>query len=263
MKLRKVNASKYGNPKIPNVFVFGVALIFSVVMLVPSCSIGQEAKDVSVRDYTVQKVIDTYYHSNVLGVSETGVVLGRDAMSAHLLDFQNNNGLSKDFQSHYKLAVTNALYYEIGSFQTEKGGRFAHVAIWAKENDKELMIAEVVYEMTGNPKIPKEIAEARKKWEQLCNEHDVRGLVTGLYTDDAIYYNRGRVLRGHDELTKEYSYMQNPSYALVLTPKHIEMVTHDIAFEIGKCSGSYNLPYIIIWKKQPDGNWKVYMDSNY
>ena len=72
--------------------------------------------------------------------------------------------------------------------------------------------------------LDKQLKKARKKWVKLCNKHKARNLVEELYTKDAIYYNRGRVLRGHDLISQEYSYMNNPSYSLQLNPKHIEMV---------------------------------------
>lgn len=84
-----------------------------------------------------------------------------------------------------------------------------------------------------------------------------------LYTTDAIYYNRGRVLQGHDQLSSEYGYMNDPSYRVELHPEHIEIVFDDIIYEIGLCFGSYNLPYILVWKKHEEGDWKIYLDSNY
>ena len=57
--------------------------------------------------------------------------------------------------------------------------------------------------------------------------------------------------------------MDSPSYKLQLNPEHIEVVSEDIIYEIGICNGSYPLPYVLVWNKQPDGEWKIYFDSNY
>lgn len=107
-----------------------------------------------------------------------------------------------------------------------------------------------------------EIDQSRKEWTELCNSHRADELVKRLYHSDAYYYNRGRLLQGTKSITTEYNYMNNPGYSLKLTPKHVAFVTSDIVFEIGLCSGSYNKPYMLLWEKHTDGNWRVLMDSN-
>ncbi len=71
------------------------------------------------------------------------------------------------------------------------------------------------------------------------------------------YYNNGRLLQGWEKITAEYSYMSNPKYQLQLNPKHVLLIRPDLAYEIGKCAGSYSNHYIIRWEKQPQGGWKV------
>ena len=98
---------------------------------------------------------------------------------------------------------------------------------------------------------------------ELCNAHRASELVSTVYTPDAYYYNCGRILQGAEAISNEYSYMNSPQYSLKLTPKHVVFVTSNIAYEIGRCSGSYPLPYMLLWKKKSDGNWQILMDSNY
>ena len=96
-----------------------------------------------------------------------------------------------------------------------------------------------------------------------CNSHEVEKLVKELYVPNAYYYNRGRLLKGTKALVAEYSYMNSPNYSLQLTPKHIVSVNSEIVYEIGQCSGSYPLPYMLVWKRLENGNWQILMDSNY
>jgi ketosteroid isomerase-like protein len=56
--------------------------------------------------------------------------------------------------------------------------------------------------------------------------------------------------------------MSNESYQLTLNPITIETVNPETVFEIGQCEGSYNGKYILIWKKQTDGQWRIWVDSN-
>ena len=212
--------------------------------------------------YAQEITDDSEYHPNAIRISKIGVNQGRDAINKELIEFQNIVGHFVDYKTIHKLPVLQALDYEIRLSETSKGKKFAHIVIRSKESVSQKM-AEVVFEKTDNLEIPAELSKARQKWVVLCNKHNSRNLVTELYTDDAIYYNRGRVLRGHEQLSNEYIYMDNPSYTLQLNPTHVEMVTSDMIFEIGKCSGSYPLPYILVWKKENDGSWKIYFDSNY
>ena len=251
---------------ISKVFTFRTNHFLTLFLFLTSyCCLAQEVKLAPESEMVKNKQqdIQLIYHSDVVGVSKNGIIKGRNAINTYLRDFYTNHGVLQEFKTHYRRSVVSGLDYEIGSFQTKKGSAFMHIIIWTKENDLDLRIVEVVYEMSGNKEVPAGIAKAREKWMTLCNTHNSNKLVTELYTEDAIYYNRGRVLKGHNQLSQEYSYMQNPSYKLQLTPEHIEMVSDDMAFEIGKCDGSYYLPYILVWKKQSDGSWKIFMDSNY
>ncbi len=215
-------------------------------------------KDKGLWDNRIQE-----YDENVIGVSKNGLIQGRDAIKAYLLQLKGSQGRSVSYKTHYKIGVNQLLEYEIGSSETEKGVKNAQLIIWSEEMDSRKKIFEISYEMSGNSEVPPELDKVRNKWVKLCNSHNAEKLVEELYTIDAIYYNRGRVLRGQEQLSREYGYMNDPSYKLQLHPKHIEMVSDDIIYEIGVCSGSYNLPYILVWKKQQAGDWKIYLDSNY
>ncbi|MBT8272432.1 MAG: DUF4440 domain-containing protein [Bacteroidia bacterium] len=229
--------------------------IFIAIVLIHSTCLGQK-QDVS-NDF------DSNYNDHVIGVSSNGIIKGKEAMKAHFLELIENEGALLNSKRHFRISVMENLDYEIGSFQTENGSGFAYLAIIEKKNGLEKRNFEVLYKVSSTNEIPKEITQAREKWIELCNLHNATNLVQELYTDDAIYFNRGRLLIGHDQLSQEYAYMNSPSYKLHLEPKHVEMVTDDIAFEIGQCSGSYPLPYMLVWKKQADGSWKIYLDSNY
>lgn len=204
-----------------------------------------------------------YYHEDVVGISKDGLVRGLDAIKAYWDDFYQDQGAIVNHQTLYSIPVLERLEYTIESFETKNGASFVNLLIWLKTNGDRSKVLDAVYQKADGPVDSKGITKAREKWMELCNQHNAGQLVRSLYTEDAIYYNRGRVLRGHDQISSEYSYMNNPSYSLELNPQILERVTDEIAYEIGQCSGSYSLPYMLIWKKQSNGNWKIYFDSNY
>ena len=97
---------------------------------------------------------------------------------------------------------------------------------------------------------------------ELCNAHDVEGLVNELYSVNTLYYNHKPLVKGREDVIKEYGYMRNEKYSLKLTPLFIEAVNESTVYEIGQCNGSYGGKYILIWKKEADGKWRIFIDSN-
>jgi hypothetical protein len=77
-----------------------------------------------------------------------------------------------------------------------------------------------------------------------------------------MYYNHKPIVQGTENLIQEYGYMNRESYSLQLDPKKSVIVNANFVFEIGQCSGSYGGKYVLIWKKEADGNWRIYIDSN-
>lgn len=208
-------------------------------------------------------LIITQYHSDVVGITNEGHFRGSEAMKEYLSKLFGEDDALTTYQTHYTIPVRQVLEYEIGSSQTKEGNNFAHLIIWSNGNSKKQRIAEVIFERSAEMVVPAELADARATWMKLCNTHKSKQLVKELYTENALYFNRGRILKGHGQLSNEYSYMDSPSYQLQLNPNHIERISEDVIYEIGRCSGSYPLPYILVWHKQPDGSWKIYFDSNY
>lgn len=238
------------------------SLIF--LLMIQSCFLNVQSakKNSTSTDGSINEMIEEY-HQDVIGVTKKGMIDGKEYMRLYLVELQNKYGFPKEFKSHIIEAVNSSLEYEIGLLQFNKNNKFVQLIIWNRKNALRQKIFEVMYEEKGTKEIPEGIAKAREKWIQLCNDHNALKLVKELYTADAIYFNRGRIIRGQNNLAQEYSYMNNPAYKLQLVPEHIEMVDGEIAFELGRCRGSYNLPYLLVWRKQENNSWKIYLDSNY
>jgi len=176
-----------------------------------------------------------------------------------LLASNQNNSYTKEFG----VIVNSSLSYEMGQIQSNS--RSYAVMFIRNDNNSLSQNIEflVIYERDSPMDVSATLESRRAKWMELCNSHKAAELVKQLYTPDAYYYNRGRVLQGTEAISQEYGYMNDPNYSLKLTPKHLVFVSPNVAYEIGRCSGSYPLPYMLLWEKQPNGNWQVKMDSNY
>jgi ketosteroid isomerase-like protein len=199
----------------------------------------------------------------VLILTEVGLLKDTPNINQFVSDFEAKNGKINTYTKEFSIDVNSSLDYEIGEIQTDLRS-YAVMFLKTKREEVSAKIEFlVIYEKTSSQIDLMAIDKMRKEWMTLCNSHQVDQLVKQLYLPDAYYYNRGRLIQGTKALSAEYSYMNAPSYSLNLTPKHIVSVTSDIVYEIGRCSGSYPLPYILVWKKQKDGKWLILMDSNY
>ncbi|AQX09300.1 YybH family protein [Elizabethkingia ursingii] len=154
--------------------------------------------------------------------------------------------------------------YELVSYKTDDQKEFIGIVIWKIENEKIIREFEFTKEssLVSQKADTTSISQRRKLWIQLCNEHNPKNLAKELYSSNIIYYNHKPLVKGTDDLIKEYSYMDNKSYHLELHPLILKVVNPDFAFEIGQCTGSYNGKYIIVWEKDVDGKWRIIVDSN-
>lgn len=156
----------------------------------------------------------------------------------------------------------SVIEYKISNALNKLNEPFIILAIMnnAQSNPK----AELVFLSKSSPtQTPlDELTNRRNEWMKYCNAHQAALLVKELYTPDALYFNHKPVIKGTAEITKEYGYMNSSNYHLELTPLHIEAVSDSLIYEIGQGSGSYGGKYILVWKKNTEGKWMVYMDSN-
>lgn len=159
--------------------------------------------------------------------------------------------------AHAERAIT------YGVLQYDLGYKIYQSLVIFQEQEGEIVRVfeydQVVDEM---PDVETEIAQRRDEWMTLCNSHDVAALVQEMYSENTLYYNHKPLIIGRENLVAEYSYMARPSYSLELRPLYFAPVNSKFVFEIGQCSGGYGGKYILIWRKDEDGKWRVYIDAN-
>lgn len=205
-------------------------------------------------------LLSSLYTENALVLSKNGVDLPNRNEILELVP--NSDFVVKSVSTKKRIKATDIYDYEIGSFTNKDGGLMKHIIIWKTLDGIDVRELEFLAEVSDVKVDMKEIDNQRKKWMNLCNAHDAKSLIENVYSENTMYYNRGRLLEGRSDLIKEYAYMNNPQYSLALKPILVEPVSDTIVYEFGQCQGSYNGKYILVWHKNNQGVWQVLFDSN-
>jgi ketosteroid isomerase-like protein len=138
-----------------------------------------------------------------------------------------------------------------------------------------LIVASVAAGQTGGKKTSADeqrIRDLDKAWSQAAASKDVDKTVS-YYTDGAsVMPFNAPIATGKDQIRHAWSeLMANPGFALTFTPTRIEVAkSRDLAYEVGtfewKMNDAQNNPttssgkYVVAWKRQPKGEWKVDLD---
>jgi len=199
------------------------------------------------------------YIEDIYGLSPNGIDFSsRDTLISIVA---NNNFVVKQVNTIQRIKANNTYDYEIGSFKNKSGGLMKYLIIWDTSQETEKRVLEFLAE-TDNVSVDlKQIHTQRDEWIRLCNAHNAENLINKLYSENTMYYNHRPMVVGRENLIPIYTYMNNPEYQLTLHPLIVEPISERIVYEIGKCKGSYNGNYILIWQKTNEG-WQILFDSN-
>ena len=210
------------------------------------------------------KALEKTYAANAIAVIAADSIRHGAAQIAKYYKMRKTKITALETLFEVEANKDRAIHYELLSYKTDSLQEYVQLVIWKKEANK--VIREFEFEEASSLAARKvdtnAIADSRKLWMQLCNAHDAEKLVKALYSPNTMYFNHKPLVRGTEDLIKEYDYMNNENYSLQLHPLKLKVVNANLAFEIGHCSGSYNGKYILIWKKHANGNWKIFVDSN-
>jgi len=152
--------------------------------------------------------------------------------------------------------------YDISRLKPATGPDYIQLVIWREINGQYLRELDFMAPLAPGRTDLTALDQARDKWIELCNKNDASALVEQLYEPEAIYYNHRPMIVGREQITTTYSYMNNEDYSLHLDPLIVQPVRKDLVLEIGQCSGSYGGKYVLIWRRNAEGQWQIWMDSN-
>lgn len=211
-----------------------------------------------------QNALKDSYDINAIKIVTVNHIINGAANIANSYTTQKNKIIAIESLYNVEANAQRGITYEIVKYTTDDQKEYIQLVIWKTKDEHVLREFEFtkVHHPTTSKNDVATMMKRRKLWMEFCNAHEVEDLVKQLYSANTMYYNHKPIIQGTENLIKEYGYMNNENYSLKLTPKKLEIVNANFAFEIGQCSGSYGGKYILIWKKETDGNWYIYIDSN-
>jgi ketosteroid isomerase-like protein len=211
-----------------------------------------------------ESAIEMFYDSNAISViSQDSIITG----ATKIASYYGDPLMVIDTIESVCTILANPerqIHYEVLHFASDKKEEYTQLLIWKKKGENFLREFEFteMNKMQSEVLDTNEISVARKRWVELCNLNNAETLVKEMYSFNTLYFNHKPIVSGIDALIQEYNYMNGASYSLDLQPLHLISVNANTAIEIGQCKGSYGGNYILVWKKQKDGHWKIYIDSN-
>lgn len=223
----------------------------------------EQANDNWVYHYNLKSDSFKYlYDVNAVKVLEDGSMInGGEQISDFIL---SNSSTIRSIKSDSIIVAhqERAIEYELSESLYAGNERYKNLVIWQTKNAERKRVFEFVIQ-AGETK-PKEgvMDQRRELWIDLCNRNNAKSLIEEMYSEHTLYFNHKPMVQGRALLLKEYQYMNNKEYELFLQPEIVEPVNDKFVFEIGQCSGGYHGKYILVWRKEPDGKWRIFVDSN-
>ena len=170
------------------------------------------------------------------------------------------------FDNEFLLEHDADHYFELGHYQFADAATppLAAMLAWEKVDGEWQRAIEILYPHTFTEKGDRTpIDEARDQWIELSNGMDVGYLVRTSYTPNAYYVNQGKVVQGTQAITQAYSYMGQTGWQIMLAPHQMKQVQDNLYYEIGQYRSNGIGHYILLWEKQPSGQWQVLLDFNF
>ncbi|MCU1272687.1 MAG: Ketosteroid isomerase-like protein [Bryobacterales bacterium] len=116
------------------------------------------------------------------------------------------------------------------------------------------------------------IRDLDAEWAKAAAEKNVDQVMTSYADDASMFVPNEPIAMGKPAIRVEWTKMtSNPGYALSFSPSRVDVAkAGDMAYEFGVYSLMLTGPdgkpindrgkYVVVWKKQPDGKWKVVAD---
>ncbi|MFW5850977.1 MAG: hypothetical protein ACOCWB_02020 [Bacteroidota bacterium] len=213
--------------------------------------------------------IHSLYSEHAVVIVEDTIYVGTEEIKDLYKILKSKWNIIDSMYSNYEKIdfISPFVKYEIGSFITSNGDYYNHLTIWDTQNGSEKRELEIIYKQSEISDSKDIVKKQRENWVHEANKHDVEAFLRAVYSDNSLYYwnSINKLYSGISEIKEAYSYMADTNWSITsLQPLYIKQVNDSLIYEIGKyLSGDYVGCYALVWKKNKNNEWNIYLDSNY
>ena len=209
---------------------------------------------------------DIYHPKAILLPESNKHIQNNQAISSYYQNLFIKTGVITNLNVTYrtKLNGNDKMVFELGNFTASSNDLYHYMIIWSVYDSRWVRELEAVAKAEKHSYISDPVESVRERWGKMASENGSEMLVSNLYTDDCLYYNRGNLTSGQKDLTQLYKFMDNPNYQIYLTLNKNVIVNENLVYEIGNwIMPNYQDKYFVIWQKDSSGNWRMKLDSNW
>ncbi len=255
-------------------FITITALIAFIVL--PVASFSQTPKEFSkLRTkwlYRVKKdtkKLPLLYLKQAMLVRPDQHVFGQDAIRLFVEDnpglFAGYNGTeSLHLFEHSDRKVLDIGYLLHQDARKKVLDRLLYVVAWRKIDDIWLRELDIFLPAETAEFVPDDMAETRAEWINLANGRDPHALAESIFLHDAVYLNNSEASTGHAAIAQRFDFIRNPAFSINLKNEKLCRLDDTTAIDIGNWkTDDFVGYYLILWKKDEAGEWKISLYFNY
>ena len=215
------------------------------------------------------KRVEKLYVKQSLLYSQEKDVFGKTAIKQHILQ-------QKEFFSHIKSVESYKLFehserkvLDIGTIKisgtdTSVVDSLHYVIAWRKVGNDWLREMDVFLPTAKTPADVKTLDSLRAEWIRYANMKISHALASALFTHSGLYLNNSELSKGQAAITKRFEFIKNPGFNINLKAEKILPVDDETVVDIGNwITTAYVGYYLIIWKKETNGDWKISLYFNF
>jgi len=139
-----------------------------------------------------------------------------------------------------------------------------YVIAWRRVGDDWFHEVDIIFPADKIATGGGELNRPRSAWIQYANSDQVELLANGLFLPDGMYLNNSELSKGHPAIARRLEFMKNPNFHINLETKELYAVEKKTVIDIGNwITNEFVGYYLIIWKKDENDSWKIFLYFNF
>lgn len=256
-------------------FLKSIVLSVFMFMLIANVSHAQAPKDFEKarskwlhRTSKDAKKLPRLYLKQALMLHDDEVIRGQEAIRLYVADHQNAFVPFTSSESQLLFIHSDRKVLDVGFLNVEDERKkivdqSSYVFAWRKVDDTWYHELDIIFSDKGQT-VADECAAERSTWIKYANGNDRAVMVNSLFLDDAIYLNNAEASIGQAAIADRFDFIKNPNFQINLKNEKFIKIDDSTAVDIGNwLTGDFVGYYLILWKKDAAGAWKIFLYFNF